>query len=528
MTGLERRWGISSASFDAERRLSAVFEIAGSRALVELQGNFALFVRCLSSEQLWLARDRLGARAIYFAKLAAQPGWIAGTAASAVLKASGRHFEEDERFIASYFSTPGQAPIRQSAFAKIQALAPGEIVRIEGAELNRDRTPIPMRTAVCSTDPIEAIQQFRIRLDRAVAECTDPVSNTAAMLSGGMDSGPMAVLADEHCRAAGTELIPISWTLKRFPECDETRWIQAFARHLSQPVVALESSDLLPFSDIESFPVNPEAPGYNAFRALVNRCYQNAASLGCKVILNGNAGDELYHPYHLLYLGYIHHREWKHLGRDLSQTFRLGGVTGLWHSLPLRQIGKRALRPLKPQTAPQWLADHARESWQPLKPWPPESADHPFPEYAQQLYGRRMASGRAIEHFQATMTGVERRDPYHNEELVAFMLNAPFSFSYRHRRTKWIMREAMHGLLADQVRLKARTGLLGKFYREGQKVNRDRIRAFLFQKHTEWQHWIKPEPVDRLLNQGQAPGVPPTLIDRCIGYVRWLHFWQNC
>lgn len=507
-------------------RLARLLEHAGCELLHQLRGNYALLVNCTQSGNLWARRDRLGAHSMYLARQSRAREWVVGNSAADVFKASGHELEEDPRFIASYFSRHGEKPIGRSPFGPVQALAPGEVITLQGEECRRTRVAIAMSEVACPPAPADAVERFRTLLERSVGLCLGNSTRAAAMLSGGMDSGPMAVIADRACARQGHSLVPISWTLQRFPECDEARWIEQFGAQLSEPVVTLESSDLLPFSDFATFPVNAEAPGYNAFRGLVNRCYQTAAQHGCSVILNGNAGDELYHPFALLYLGYIRHREWGPLGYDLKQTIQRNGLSALWRYLPLEKMATRPFSGLRQAKPPPWLTDSARYHWAPLEPWPPEVREHPFPEFAQQLYGRRMASGRAVEHFQSTALGVERRDPYHNEELVEFMLNAPFSFSYRNRRTKWIMREAMRGQLPDPVRLKPRTGLLGAFYRKGLAEHRASLADFLFRQHREWQRWVKPDAVRSALASPQ-PDAPDTLVARCIGYVRWLHYWRS-
>ena len=54
-----------------------------------------------------------------------------------------------------------------------------------------------------------------------------------------------------------------------------------------------------------------------AFAPLVNNCYQRAGELGCKVILNGNAGDEIYAPLNKLNIDRLRRRQWAPLWRDL-------------------------------------------------------------------------------------------------------------------------------------------------------------------------------------------------------------------
>ncbi len=450
-----------------------------------------------------------------------------GNSAAEVLLASRQPFDEDPEYIAAYFARHGKVPMGCSPFRTLQALVPGELIEIQGDSVQRERSPIAINSRANPTDDAEAIEQFKTLLDNSVRQCLPPHADTAVMLSGGLDSGPVALLADRHAKGAGRRLRPISWSLRDFPEADESVWTGQMARQLSESVIWLECSTMLPYSDLENTPVNPEAPGYNPFRALINQCYRSAAERGCDVILNGNAGDDLYHPYPLLYRGYWKHREWAFLLEDLSYSVRRGGLRMLRFKKPLRQLLTWPFAGWHKPRPPAWMTDHAVSQLREPEVWPPECAEHPFPAYAEQLYGPSMTQGRAIELHQSTAFGVERRDPFHNEELVEFMLNAPFSFSFRHHRSKWIMREAMKGMLPERLRLKRRTGVLNSFYLAGKVANRRAIYQLLFDRHREWQRWVKPAVVSSILEDGHDTGAKATLVDQCIGYVLWLNYWTT-
>lgn len=508
-------------------RLIRMLDHGVAEILLQLKGNFSVLVIQPATGQLWARRDRLGAHSLYFARQAIGSGWVVGNSAAQVFKASGHRFEEDPHYLASFFSLSGETSDGHSAFRNVQTVLPGELIAIEGQRIRRTRPPVPVNELLNPSSENEAIEHFRALLVNSVANCLAESADTAVMLSGGMDSGPIAVIADRLCSTRGSRLIPISWSLRDFPEADESPWIDQVADRLSTPLVRLESSDLLPFSNIAAAPVNPEAPIINPFRPLINGCYQIAAANGCTVILNGNAGDELYPSFPLLYRGYVSHREWRHLFEDLAQTGCRGGLQALWRKPPLRALLSIPMPRRSRQRPAKWLTDYARRHWRSPAIWPPECQDHPLPEYAQQLYGRRMGSGRALEYFQSCKLGVERRDPYDNEELVAFMLNAPFSFSYRHHRSKWIMREAMQGLLPERIRLKRRTGLLNGFYQAGKAANRKAIHSYLFGRQREWQRWADAETVSTVLKTAQNNRVSALLVDRCIGYVNWLQYWRT-
>lgn len=509
-------------------RLVRLLDHGGGAILEYLKGSFSVLAIQPETGRLWARRDRLGAHAVYLAQRAQNAGYVIGNSAADVFRASGQHFAEDPEYIAAMFSLSGQTPDGRSAFRHVQALLPGELLAIEGTEVRRTRTPAPMDQESDWSSDAEAVDQFRGLLTGSIRNCLARSSDTAVMLSGGMDSGPVAMIADRHCKAHDRRLVPISWSLRGFPEADESRWVDLVAKDLSQPLIRFDASGLLPFSSLGAAPVNPEAPSFNAFRPLINRCYQTAAEQGCTVILNGSTGDDLYPRYPLLYRGYLANGEWNYLLEDLKESFKRGGWRALWKKPPLRELLKKPFRRLRSRPPPWWFTPTAKNHWMDLQAWPPECQDHPVPEYAAQLYGRRMASGHADEYLQSCSLGVERRDPFHDEDLVAFMLNVPFSFSIRHHRTKWIMREAMRGLLPEPVRRKRRTGVLSRFYLAGRSANRAAITSFLFEHRREWQRWVKADAVrSALADEGQQSASTALLVDRSIGYVNWLHYWQS-
>lgn len=135
-----------------------------------------------------------------------------------------------------------------------------------------------------------------------------------------------------------------------------------------------------------------------------------------------------------------------------------------------------------------------------------------------------MTSGRCHEQYFAALHGVERRDPFHDESLVGFMLQAPVSYSVREGRTKWIMREAMRGRLPDPFRLKRRTGFLGSYSRAGIEAHKDSLYRLLFEESPGWRNWVKPEVVRRALDSsGQSGG---EVLTRCVGYALWAQHWS--
>jgi len=119
--------------------------------------------------------------------------------------------------------------------------------------------------------------------------------------------------------------------------------------------------------------------------------------------------------------------------------------------------------------------------------------------------------------------GLQRRDPFINEDLIKLMLKMPFSLSWRNGTSKWIMREAMKlkPYLPESIRTKARTGLLIDFYNAGFETNSGKTRDFLFREHTEWQEWVEPSLVKSALSGDADAENGRALAGIAVGYSIW-------
>lgn len=483
-----------------------------------LEGNFVVVAQSLVDDRVWAVRDRLGGRTLHYAKTS--HGWFLAPWATQVLSAARLSAEPNGRSLAAYFA--GQAPPPGStAFTGVRELRPGEIMTIDASGRSSDWQAAPESPLDDYEDPARATSVFAGLLEESVAARLPASGPVAGMLSGGMDAGPMAAIAAARLHSQGRELIPISWSLPGHPEADEADWIRMLCRHLElQP--RLFDPPERPLDSLSERLVSPDWPAFNPFRPLVEACYRQAAEAGCSVILNGNAGDDLYPELNLLYRGYRAHGESGAIWRDLRLIRAHGGAGALLSHPPVRDALKRWLGRTG-RRAPAWMTSSAVNHWRSL-PGEIESFNwHPVPAYAAQLLGSRMTFGRAHEQYFAARCGVERRDPYHDERLAGFMLHAPFSLSVREGRTKWIMREAMKGRLPERFRLKARTGLMASWFRAGLEANREAVRDLLFRQQPGWQEWVQADVIERAL-AGRRQG--ETLLIRCIGHALWQRHWQ--
>jgi asparagine synthase (glutamine-hydrolysing) len=500
----------------------ASFEADPVDRLRGLAGAYTLVAWNTETGEIIATRDRTGARTVYFTE---HRGFLTlATSSDWVVRASGRTRREEPRFIVSLFALQQAPPPGLSAFEGVRELMPGEVLRYRDGKLTINHTPRDFEALVRAGQrkrrADDWADEFFHLLNNAVISCLPPEGEVACMLSGGLDSGPTAVLADAALHALGRKLRAVSWSLKDFPGCDETHWIQLAAERLHHPVDFRDMSHALPFSRLDESVIVPDLPIYNGFRLLVNDCYERAAGLGCRVVLNASTGDEIYPQRRWVHLDRWRRRQWRLLSRDLHSVGRTEGLGGLGQDPAVRYPVARALVPWRYRpSAPEWLAPEARSHWCPPSDWPPDSNDTPWPEFSRQLFGAPMAFGVAQEAPMAQRLGIDRRDPFQNEALLEFMLGAPFDLSWRNGASKAVMRRAMRRDLPNAFLAKARTGRLETFFEAGLQTRRESLLNLCSAGGDHVETYVRAGSINPLLDKGNEG--PAALLSATVGYGVW-------
>ena len=504
--------------------LAALYQYHGPAALDWIAGNFLLLVLDERSDTAHIRRDVLGARAAFWLH---GPRGRALASSSAILAAWRPGWAEETRVISNFFALRPHAHIGLSAFADIHEVLPGERLCWTAERSEHSRVPFDFGDFTSPRPTTDWIEAFDHALSASVAACTRSGGPIAAMLSGGLDSGPMVVKAGQILADPSSQLFPVSWVLPEHPQSDEGQWIELLCKSLQLRLNRFTGDCGLPFDEASLVEIDPTTPTQNPFRPLLTGCYQLATELGCGVILNGGMGDNLYPKRHSLLLDQWRRFGWRGLVAGLADLSHYRGWRGLMSDPALRHLPGR-LRPagLK-RWAPAWLTPTARKLL--LAPsersWPPEASQYLHPDLARSVLAQRIVYPAALENLMANRHGLERRDPYQNEALVQLMLQMPVNLSFRQGSSKWIMRRAMAGQMPDSLRTKPRTGLMGSLFNHGFEHNRSRIRQYRFQENREWQRYVKPTFVAAAL-EPDSTSEQKKLVMSCLGYSLWRDYWE--
>jgi asparagine synthase (glutamine-hydrolysing) len=288
---LEQRGRTFVSESDSEVLLHG-YDEWGTDVLARLEGMFAFAVWDDVKRRLFIARDRLGIKPVYY--------WQTDTAmlfASEVraLLASGLVPRRLDPIALDQFLAYQTVPAPRTLIDRVQMLPPGHTLEVGG-----HRCPAVLRRYWDLLDDASPDAQ-QVSAVAARAEVTSRLTASAAMhlvsdvpvgvfLSGGIDSSAIVALT----RRAGVRPRTFSVVLPGTPE-DEARFARTVATrfnadHTEIVVDDAEFGAALPEALVSVD--HPSGDGLNTF--LVSRAVRRA---GVKVALSGVGGDELFGGY---------------------------------------------------------------------------------------------------------------------------------------------------------------------------------------------------------------------------------------
>ena len=281
---------IFNSDSDSETILH-LYEEYGEKCLEHLRGMFAFCLWNSVTKKLFVARDRIGEKTIYFAQL--QTGIVFCTELKAILKHYLNKVQINEHALAESIRYNYPIDLRNTYIEQIKRVQAGEyaVVDEDGLEIHRywkrDLNPNFHGT-------IEQAKEEILRLMReSVNICLRSDVPVAVLLSGGIDSSAIAAMAKE----TGREVHVITAGYKGQHDCDERQVAKRFAaeKGLIYHEIELDSAD---FQDIFwEYSQYIDEPVCDISSMSQWALYKKAKAMGFTVLLGGLGGDELFYGY---------------------------------------------------------------------------------------------------------------------------------------------------------------------------------------------------------------------------------------
>jgi asparagine synthase (glutamine-hydrolysing) len=326
---------------DTEVLLAAYAEW-GSGCVARLRGMFAFAIHDQEAMDkgetaLFLARDRLGIKPLYYAEQASR--FVFSSELKGML-ASGLISRKVDRQTVWHYLSLGSVPQPRTILADVRMLMPGHWIKISldrKVEITRywdiavqSRASFP---DLDNLDASEAAIQLRHILDDATRLHLLSDVPVGAFLSGGIDStavvGLMSIASGKPIETFSIGFVSTS------ANPDERQWSELAARKFESRhthVVVTDAAITAQFDQIIQAIDQPSLDGTNSF--LVSKL----ASSSVKVALSGLGGDELF-------AGYPHFRKFAEAEKWDRRLKRIGLTKSRWllGRLPERLLPNRQL-----------------------------------------------------------------------------------------------------------------------------------------------------------------------------------------
>lgn len=449
----------------------------GPDCVKRFRGMFAFALWDSNSKTLFLARDRLGIKPLYYAALS-DGRVIFGSEMKALLCDPALERRFDIQAIEDYFAF-GYVPDPKSIYASVRKLAPAHtLVWKRGAP-----TPHPQKYWDIAFHPntsiteVDACIELRERMSEAVRMHLVADVPLGAFLSGGVDSSSVVSMMAEHSPTP-VNTCSIGFDVSEF---DEARYAALVAKHLKtdhrMQQVTANSFELI--EEISGFYDEPFADSSAMPTYQVCRLAREKVT----VALSGDGGDEAFagyrryrwHHYEELVrgmfprqirqplfslLGQIYPKlDWAPRSLRAKSTFQAlarDSIEGYFHSVSIlgdrlrrRLYSERMLRDLQGYHARNILEEAIKDA--------PVEHHLDLVQYADM---KTYLPGDILTKVdRASMaTSLEVRVPLLDHELLEWVATLPPNFRLRAREGKYLLKKAMEGRLPNEILYRDKMG----------------------------------------------------------------------
>ncbi|MBT8115416.1 MAG: hypothetical protein KJP04_08545 [Arenicella sp.] len=412
---------------DAGLLMRYLLEFADSR-LANIVGPFVFVYFNAATGELLAARDAMGGRYLVFHQ---QEEFMLISTHEIAISAHpqvGLKLNDEKRIRFLCHLTENQP---SSLLQGSTPLFPGQklIVRSGRAELETFYLP-DSRSKISLADDEAYALEFRRLLIQAVKRRMRSISPVGCMLSGGLDSAPIAIAAAQLSAQKGDKISAFSWVFDRCPQDDERRYSAPLCEQHGITQHCINCDEVWPMFDAGTY-VNPAIPYAFPFSAFNQQLMRVAQQNGVTTLLSGLAGDILYTETSGLFWCLLLKGRFSAAWQELRY---LRGIPTSWIGIlkkhliaPLPLIrNSLALRRVRHQAKVDYLTESAQLKLRAPKHWLHKqlrSARRPqqYLNVVDSFEGDDMHYGRHME----AKYGLQRRYPLRDRDLVEFMLSVP-------------------------------------------------------------------------------------------------------
>lgn len=458
--GLGDEW--AAAISDAEY-FSLAYTCWGESCFEHVEGDFAVIIWDMARQQLVIARDRLGAKGVYY-HITPDCAMVATEIQQLVAHpAIPKHLNESK--VAAYMGELWEDS-SETFYEQIFQCRPAEVVVVAAGSVRRFNFWEPSQRPVRYKREDEYVSHFRELVTTAVAHRLRAVGCVGISMSGGLDSTMIAALAATDT-AIRPSLKTFSYVFDQLTSCDEREYSQLVVDQYGLDMSWLPGDDLWPLRGYpDHWPGHPDYIMADAYCLLPAAIYGAASNAGCRVVLNGQFGDVLYSGARYWGASVIRHLKLQHLMREAKSAsdYLNWGKQYLWQAgllanLPyVTLLAARKFKTSRMTWSAEFGLDPAFLQRTGLEEKYRAQRHEPAQGSIESVARRRAllhpswAEGNPVSQAICQSQGVTVWMPLHDRQLLEFTLNVPAHLLGVPSYSRRIARESMRDILPERVR----------------------------------------------------------------------------
>lgn len=453
----------------------------GHDIIGKLNGIFAFAIWDCVKRELFLARDHIGVKPLYYS--VTTKGFIFASEIKALLSEDSVSSALDSGAI-YYHLTHLWCPAPKTILSQVKKLEPGHAMIVRDGRISKQWQyyDLPYDQPISAMSQTEAIHAVRDAVEQAVQRQLIADVPVGAFLSGGLDSSAVVACAKRHMQGADLQCFTIAFAENASDTenmAADLPYAKKVAKFLSVPlnIVRADISIVDRLEDMIYFMDEPQADPAPINVMLISEL---ARQNGIKVLLSGAGGDDIFTGYRRHYaLNTEHYWTWlpkqvrsglkqlsslapinTALGRRVRKAFEYADKSAidrlisyfLWIN-PV-DIEKLLTDQIMQDVRQEILSKSLTDSLMALP--------NTVPRLNQMLYleGKYFLPDHNLNYTDkmSMAYGVEVRVPLLDIELVSLAARINPRFKQRGNEGKWIFKKAMETYLPHDVIYRPKTG----------------------------------------------------------------------
>jgi asparagine synthase (glutamine-hydrolysing) len=439
----------------------------GGNFAAELNGDYALALFDVTNRVLFLARDVMGTRPLYYCE--AGQTFVVASEIKAILAHPQVGARPDDDALADRVAGGNPQELRLTCFRDVRRVLPGHTMCISQNAIREYRHwDFDITRQIRCKSIAEYSDDLRVLFEQAVRRRLRSPSMAAVLVSGGIDSSAILSVSTKLKRA-GAPVSAVTGVSNTFPDgspADEKQYLADLEQSCGAQIQRLPF-DRFHYVDDEQWLRNVEVPQL-FWDAEVARIAA-ARQLGCASVLDGFCGDQVLssdaHLYDLIrgFHWLAARRSYLSLSESIAETPRAVLRNALLRRFLREATPDLMMRVIRYYSSlrfsdrrPAWYSQQFRQLAYKRSQQQQRLHRRSASTHASWLY-RTLLSAYVVGTLEewnkfAAVYGLERAYPFLDRDLVQFVMALPGDIVNWRGVYKGLFREAMRGTLPESIR----------------------------------------------------------------------------